>query len=592
MAGGLLQIASFGSQDIFLTGNPEITFFKTVYRRHTNFSVESIEVQFEDPVDFDQTCAAVLPYSGDLVTKIYLKIDLPQLNFKRVHTPSDSYLTEYTTAKNNYHTVQDYVKVMMDGYRLAYADAEASNVIYAETLYDSIEGYFTAGNGYSSEINEYALLTHTHTEDSTNIRTIASEYAPSSSSSGGSSSSTSSGGSSALKAELMDKLNKAVIRLQKELKSFFYEMLSKKRAYEDDISLNIKIAWVDKIGHSLLNYVQISIGGAKIDKHYGEWLTIWSELTEKYYTETLFKKMIGDVSELTSFNRVAKESYTLFVPLQFWFCRTNGLALPLIALQYTDITIEVNFRKFKDVVYIAQDEIILVGDEEYTLGEITDTEGGVLQASLLIDYIFLDSNERRRFAQSSHEYLIEQVQTIEYKTVSSTRFNMHLDFFHPTKEIIWTAQKDSYRDNPDGYTKTNFDKFSSTQTLIESVDPYTGEITTSISYTGDTITDSTLEFNGHTRVPLFSSTYYQSVQSYQHHTRTPSDGVSVYSFALAPEEQQPSGHTDMSRLSKVQLSLEFDPTVISSDTLNVRGYALSLNILRFIGGMAGLAYIS
>lgn len=583
MAGGLLQIASYGSQDIYLTGNPEITFFKIVYRRHTNFSVESIEIPFDD-VQFGDNSVATVPFAGDLITKIYVKIVLPKLNFKRVHSPTSDFKTNYDKSKEDYYTVQNYVRVMTDAYRIALEDYEASNVLYAETMYESIEQYFISNGGFNSIINSYILLSHVYAEEQTNIRTIASKY-----------SNTYDGNTP--KQILMDKINTAIYKMNAELKDYFYEMLNRRKLYEDDINDKIKIAWVDRIGHNIIEYVDILIGGNRIDRHYGEWLTIWHELTASPFKEEDYRKMIGDIPVLTNFDREHTPEYTLYVPLQFWFCRHNGLALPLIALQYTDVTLNVKFRDFRDLVYVNTNETILFNDEEFSITELTDDEGVVLHASLLVDYVFLDSPERRRFAQSAHEYLIDQVQMLEFSNITHERLRFPLDFFHPTKEIVWTVQKDRYRHNEDGYTKTHFDEFTLNERTIEHTDPYTGEKTYTTEFKDNIIKESYIDFNGYTRSPLLDSVYYNKVQPYSYHSRSPKDGINMFSMSLFPQEQQPSGQGNLSRISKGVLGMNLNQSVFSSssettEVIDARIYTVNINILRFIGGLAGLAYIS
>uniref|UniRef100_A0A6C0AC02 Major capsid protein N-terminal domain-containing protein n=1 Tax=viral metagenome TaxID=1070528 RepID=A0A6C0AC02_9ZZZZ len=582
MAGGLLQIASYGSQDIYLTGNPEITFFKVVYRRHTNFSVESLEIPFENSVEFGNTSTSFLPLAGDLASTIYLQIILPKLDFTRNHTTSDDFLTNYNNAKDNHYIVQNYVEVMVEAYRLAVEDNEAFNVEYSETIAETIEQYFTDGGGFNERINAYSLLEHTYSENSTNFRTIANDYADT---------------EETPKSTIMNRFESAIYFLKQELKTYYNTVLETKRLYDDDINENIKIAWVDKIGHNILEYVDVSIGGNRINRHYGEYLTIWNELTQSPYKDDEYNKMIGNISTLTNFDRNIKPSYTLRIPLQFWFCRYSGLALPLLALQHTEVSIDIKLREFKDLAYIEENTTILVDDEEFNLDELTDDEGIILEASLLVDYVYLDQPERRRFAQSAHEYLIDQVQMIEFKDVDQDRYTMLLDFFHPSKEIIWTAQKTSYRSNPNGFVKTNFDKFTMTEETVVTTNKYTGQLTSSINYKDSPIQNSYIDFNGYTRAPLLDSTYYSKVIPWATHSRSPDDGIHVFSMALHPEDSQPSGQGNLSRVSKGVLGMDFFTSAFTGSddedtTLNIRMYCRNINILRFVGGMAGLAYIS
>ncbi len=153
-------------------------------------------------------------------------------------------------------------------------------------------------------------------------------------------------------------------------------------------------AWIEYIGHHMIKEVEIEIGGARIDRHYGQWLHIWSELTVTASHEANYKKMVGQVTALTAQNAGTIAAYTLYVPLKFWFCDNAGLALPLIALQYHEVKVNVEFRPASECF------INTVG---------TTVTPVLTSASLYADYIFLDTDERRKFAQVSHEKTCKKV---------------------------------------------------------------------------------------------------------------------------------------------------------------------------------------
>ena len=383
MGGGLMQLVAYGAQDIYLTGNPQITFFKVVYRRHTNFSMEAIEQTMNGSVALGNRISSTISRNGDLVSRLYLQTQV-----------------ELTTGALN-------------------------------------------------------------------------------------------------------------------------------------------------PGHTIINSVELEIGGQKIDKHFGHWMEVWSELTEinsAGLTGSITTNGGTDNSG-TKFQNMARAGgvgingatgVVAYVPLQFWFCRNPGLALPLIALQYHEV------------------KVIL---------ELQGTLTGITLDSLSMwaDYIYLDTDERRRFAQVSHEYLIEQVQHV---SVSST--TAELNFNHPVKELIWTG---AYA------TATGF------RTALD-----TGNFQ--------------LKLNGHDRFAERACDYFTKTQVWQHHTGTPVVGsavvqaasvgtasatdIAVYSFALKPEEHQPSGTCNFSRIDNAQLKA---PT---ADELNI--YAVNYNVLRIMSGMGGLAY--
>jgi len=414
MGGGLMQLVAYGAQDIYLTGNPQITFFKVVYRRHTNFSMEAIEQTLNGTPVFDGTVDCTISRNGDLIHKMYVEFNV------------------------------------------------------GEVL-----------------------------------------------------------GSNA-----------------------------------EDVHANV--------GHTLLKEMELEIGGQRIDKHYSHWLTTWNELTDHNPTgskmtllansDIRLEQVAGGLAssfepteyQKMSFNHIGVASLDMtsktdtpsaYVPLQFWFCRNVGLALPLIALQYHEVKLKIKFCPEAD---------------------IAATTGKSLQnIKLWVDYIYLDTDERRRFAQVSHEYLIEQLQTIK---VSSANGPQIFNFNHPVKELIWIGE----------------------ETGTAEVGPTAGSGTPG---TIDSASKFKIKLNGHDRFSERTRNYFTKTQVYQHHSgfggTTVQDSIAVYSFALKPEEHQPSGTCNFSRIDNSEL-------VISNSgdggAGNLRLYAVNYNVLRIMSGMGGLAY--
>jgi hypothetical protein len=369
MGGGLLQLVAYGAQDVYLSGNPQITFFKVAYRRHTNFSMESIEQTFNGTADFGRRVTCQISRNGDLIHRMYLQVAL--------------------------------------------SGAAWVNDAYA--------------------------------------------------------------------------------------------------------------------GLALVKSVELEIGGQRIDKQYGDWMYIWNELSLPAGKSDGFKTMVGADAQ------VATDSVTLFVPLEFWFCRNPGLALPLIALQYHEVKVNLEF----DTAINAS---------------ITGTDAKMGTTSLWVDYIFLDTDERRRFAQLSHEYLIEQLQFTGEESVSAGSNKIKLNFNHPVKELVWVMQEDTGA----------FSEFGTANLTV----------------------DAKLQLNGHDRFAVRSGKYFNLVQPFQHHENIPSNaGINVYSFALKPEEHQPSGTLNFSRIDSAVLNV-----TAATDAKKIRVYAVNYNVLRVMSGMGGLAY--
>ena len=288
MGGGLMQLVAYGAQDIYLTGNPQITFFKVVYRRHTNFSMESIEqtISGSSSVGASSSSGTVtISRNGDLVYKVYV-------------TSSTERITD---------------------------------------------------------------------------------------------------------------------------------------------------------GDSIVDEVELEIGGQRIDRHYKEWNQIWNELSTPESKAVGLKSMKGSIGSSGTTGASLVQ-----VPLQFWFCRNPGLALPLIALQYHEVKLKITWG---------------------TSG--AGSVGAAADCKVFADYIYLDTDERRRFAQVSHEYLIEQLQ----KQSADASGSVKLNFNHPVKELIWTSNA------------TN------------------------------AYTTAKLKLNGHDRFSDQEEEYFQLRQPYDYHTAVPKQNL-------------------------------------------------------------------
>ena len=419
MAGGLLQLVAYGAQDVYLTGNPQITFFKVVYRRHTNFAIESIEQTFNGTSSIGSRVSVLVTRNGDLINRIYYKGKI---------------------------TNNDQTKAC---------------------------------------------------------------------------------------------------------------------------------ALVPYFGLRLLKNIELEIGGQRIDKHYSEWMYIWNELSMPVGKKDGYDKMVGGNKRNSSILLPSGESYTLYVPLEFWFCRNVGLALPLIALQYHEVKINIEYAQLSDMVDITKGNYSYDGDARETDDNSNHTSKSVEleDSELWVDYIFLDTDERRRFAQLSHEYLIEQLQFTGEE--QSNQQQIRLNFNHPVKELVWVSKwAQNYTDSNNSLV--NWNNYSIDNGIDE--------------HGKNSFVQGSIKLNGNDRIANRESRYFDLVQPYQHHTNIPKNGgINVYSFALKPEEHQPSGTLNMSRIDTATLSLNYESDVNTSvDNLSV--YAINYNVLRILSGMGGIAY--
>ena len=502
MGGGLMQLVAYGAQDVYLTGNPQITFWKVTYRRHTNFAMESIEQTFNGQADFGRRVTCTVSRNGDLAYRTYLQVTLPEIN-----------------------------------------SSQASHA-----------------------------------------------------------------------------------------------------------------RWLDFPGHQLIENVEVEVGGQRIEKQYGDWMHIWCQLTMDKNQEAGYYKMVGNTTQLTFITdpsfadvdgpcdseaprqvcapRNALPETTLYVPLQFWFCTNPGLALPLIALQYHEVKINLDLRAIDECLWAVT---ALSGGDKAS----SAYSNSLVSASLYVDYIYLDTDERRRMAQNPHEYLIEQLQYTGAESVGSSANKIRLNFNHPVKELVWVVQPDCHVDycnslestgalysalgaQPFNYTDAldalpnSIKAFGSSAAVdgtaafidgdvFDDADAAASGTQSAVSDAGTFVLAETsldmhcwgenpvvtakLQLNGQDRFSEREGTYFDQVQPWQHHTRAPDTGINVYSFALRPEEHQPSGTCNMSRIDNATLQLVLsNATVESTNTAKVRVYARNYNVLRIMSGMGGLAY--
>ena len=536
-----MQIVAYGVQDQALTGNPDITFWKVSFRRHTNFAMESIEQTFQGQADFGRRVTAIVSRNGDLAYRTYLQATLPEINQSMIPATG------------------------------------SPQGVYAR--------------------------------------------------------------------------------------------------------------WLDYIGEQMVSTVEVEIGGQRIDRQYGDFMHIWTQLTMTEEQKRGYYKMIGHTTQLTYITdpqfaningpcsanggpgqvcapRNALPETTLYIPLQFWFCQNPGLALPLIALQYHEVKFNIDIRPLGECLWAVSN----LNRSDGNNYQVTSAyQQSLVAASLYIDYIFLDTDERRKMAQNPHEYLIEQLQFTGDESVGSSSNKIKLNFNHPCKELIWVVQPDTNVDycssfiagsnlfntlgaQPFNYTDAldalpnaihafsgpsevdGANAFINSSGLfqmpgaIDATSGTGGQTWQGSSYvpfepnqqsgtnTGSTVSDAgafvlaetaldmhcwgenpvvtaKLQLNGQDRFSEREGSYFDQVQPWQHHTRAPDTGINVYSFALKPEEHQPSGQCNFSRIDNATLQLVLSSnTVAGTATAKVRVYARSYNVLRVMAGMAGTAY--
>ena len=374
--------------------------------------------------------------------------------------------------------------------------------------------------------------------------------------------------------------------------------------------------WIPNVGAHLIDHADIEIGGQRIDRHYGQWLSIWNELTGDKSHKHGYDRMIGnkpnllnpywvaDSDDATVPNatgapalRTTIESDTVVVPLAFWFCRSPGLALPLIALQYHEVKLNITFSSMNKLLrtWTATMDGTDVTNEgsfaPYTSG--VDNPTDQLEVKLWVDYCFLDNDERRFMATKPHKYLIEQLQYSGKEAIRGASDRFRLNFNHPTKMLVWCVESEA---NIAGlYSYPGMKEVTQNAAGIQYGQANDLNNAEEGIWCGrNPVASGKLVLNGHDRFKEREGYYFDTVQPYQHMNNTPQrPGINMFSFGLRPAEFQPSGSINMSRLDNATLDLSYhkfskDDEFYSNATVSI--FATSYNQLRIISGMGGLTY--
>jgi len=337
---------------------------------------------------------------------------------------------------------------------------------------------------------------------------------------------------------------------------------------------NPTIYWVNDTGAALITDVSIEIGEKEIDKHTGEWLNIWGELTVPKNKRDGYDEMMGHWNVYPPSAIDATQPLHLIIPLRFWFCNTIGAALPLVALQAHPVRIIMHLRPFQEMWWSAA----LPAPPGQPCPAISPVS--ITRFQMFGDYIYLDTEERRRFAAAEHEYLIDQLQIspIQSVPVGVGKINMPLYFNHCCKEFVWVIQETRMAAAREWFNYSS---------ALQNNGGEPGVITQ------DLMATALLRLDGNDRFYIRNAPYFRLTQPYQHHTNIPTAPVYIYlySFSMKPEEEQPSGSLNCSKIDDINMAVAFNAAEVSQDR-SVQMYATNYNVLRIIGGLGGLAFIA
>ena len=510
MAGGLIQLVASGAEDLYLTGNPQITFFNVVYRRYTNFSTEYMQLPFNKTQSLgtrhSTKMSCKIDRNADLLYDMYLAFDLPAI--------------------------------------------------------------FTNGD--------------------------------------------------------------------------------------------IPFGWVEDVGTKLIYTASLIVGGQEVDRQYGQWLKLQSHIFESESKRKVYERLVGGQNYLQNSGKAIGKSETLairakrlYIPLNFFFCKNPGLSIPLVALQYMEVRVDIEFNALNDVYRIGnplispkkmfgsynlskgnqaiKDKLYKINPElnQYNLLELF-TKDWKSNTFLIANYVYLGTDEQRKFAQTSHEYLIEQVQRKTFQGLMPGKRILELKLLHPVEEIFWVLQNPDVDLTNDWYNFTRLEDPKSLEYYHKSLElsripilwpeyknylngeknqDVMSEFISDIRFKyldvntnyenaqymfGDYFSimkSAKIMLNNHDRFSEEAYGFFEDLHLYKYHSGRGLPGLYMYSFALKPEEFQPSGTCNMSRITSQQLVLDiYGENTSPTHKYNLYLYATNYNVFRIMAGMGQLVF--
>lgn len=501
MGGGLVQLAGYGLQDMYLTYKPTITYFKMVYKRHTNFSSESIPQFFQNNPNFNGRYTCNIAKNGDLMGQIYLCVTLPNIP-KIIDT---SFINQDIDLKNIAVTSwidkigfglinsiefevggQVIDKLYGDWLNIWYELTQRFNKRALDTMIGNIPQLKTYQNGHGSYLLHIPIPFYFCKYKGLALPLIALEYSD-----------------VKINVEFNNLNNLLVVGPSNYIK----------------IQENVVNYQVNEMIYQLVGNTYV----------YGKFIK-YDENTQRLY----YIKLNNSTSFITGYPIVGADSKYSVNP--------------------NSSSIEVNYRSKINSVFNL---------DNITLGS----------TFLYVDYIFLDNNERLKFAKSNHEYLIEHLQFDNEKILINNNNKINISYNHPTKALYFVTQYDSIANSNlnDLFNYTNNVQKDKGINIINNVQ---------------------ILLNGKDRITSRPSQYYSWIQNYQGFSNAASEGINVYSFSINNEQYQPSGSCNFSRIDDITLVLTVDKSVSYNNPALARIYALSYNVLRIINGVAGLAFDS
>jgi hypothetical protein len=601
----------------FLTDFPQVSFFNVLYKRHTNFATESMYIPMDGTQGFGELLTCVLPKSGDLIHKMYFAVTLSEVSIPRL-TPFSG--LNRSAAQTNYTAFLNFLNLLYPVYRNIYSEQQninfnisdiinILNTISSSKSYGDIVGTSIYTNIFGSR---YDFVAEFNTYTNPNLAFD----------------------------QTTGYLNLATYNNFVSLTTN-YDKLLYNNTKEFGTETNYYFGWKDKLGHRLIQQIDLEIGGQKIDRQFTDWFNIWEELTVNSDMKPTYNKLIGNIDILTKYDGNAKPQYQLLIPLQFFFNRYLECCLPIIFFRYHEVKISIQLNNLFNIAEV---------DPQLLLDGVNiDNYVSILDTRLLTEYIYIDEDERKKFATYAHEYLVDYVQEYNVDIVSQVQ-TVNFDFFNSVKSIYMIVQSYQslsynvydYRTNIviEGSITSEI-KNNITSTIFIINDQFINQFAVDSTYIGKTVTftnskfynntytitginnqqftfDGTYEgddtatliytqfnpkgplstfellFESYDRQKQLGGEYLNYIIPYKSHSCIPGDGIYQYTFSLSPEEYQPSGSCNFSALRYKSMIIGMtDDFWNYASQYNVNGtskarltiYGLTYNILRLANGM-------
>lgn len=519
MGGGLIQLVAYGIDNMYLTHNPQITFFKAVYRRHSNFSIEQIPQFFTNTPDFGKTSTCVISRSADLIGNVSLVVTLPKVK------PFNDVNVKFAWVKRVGFALIKSVEVQINEKVICKHYGEWLN------LWTELTGKISGNQecGTKEMIGDIPELTNftSGKEECTLYIPFQFWFCRNAGS-----------------ALPLISLKYCDIKIN-------VEFADASKCYVLTPSHYIKCR-DDIVGFNQYEYIEQNIDG---ELHAGIFINYDINKKLLYYHKLTEKKLVSvklddsfDVTNQTNVNNLLNSAY--------------GLKYSIIG-QTSQYSV---FAELKS------------NSTSYPLPKLKGLQ--LKNPYLLVDYYYLDEDERIKFAQAKHDYIIEQLFVTQNIKIEESNCTAKFVGNNPCKLLTWVVQNNYIESSPNPflYTTKYIDNDLSEKSLIQNQGK-------------SLIQNQTLYINGNPRLSMRNGQYFDTTQMYEYTNTTPATGINIFSPSLTPFTVQPSGSCNFSQIDTMEVKMELSSTINKNNPANFRGYALCYNILRIVNGVCGLVFV-